>query len=73
MTDRVRTLTVVLDEDYRDDDVGTIVSALSMVKGVGSVHLVPLEPMEVMSRQVAKNELRREVLGVIMKLLAPGP
>lgn len=37
MTDRVRTLTVVLDRDYRDDDAESIVNAIQMVKGVGSV------------------------------------
>lgn len=39
MTDRVRTLTVLLDADYRDDDesVGVITRAIGMIKGVESV------------------------------------
>lgn len=39
MTDRVRTLVVVLAEDMRTDDVERIVNAISMVKGVADVKL----------------------------------
>lgn len=39
MTDRVRTLTVVLDRDYRTDDVEGIVDAIRMTKGVAKVDL----------------------------------
>ena len=37
MTDRVRTLTVVLDQDMRVDDVEIVTSAISMIRHVQSV------------------------------------
>ena len=39
MTDRVATLTVILDREYRTDDVEYIQNAIHMVKGVSEVHL----------------------------------
>lgn len=41
MTDRIAYLSVVLDGDYRDDDVKPIVKAIKMIRGVGSVSLGP--------------------------------
>lgn len=41
MTDRIRTLTVVLDKDYREDDVQVFVETIKMIKGVGKVTLGP--------------------------------
>ena len=38
MTDRVKGLAVVLDRDYRDDDVQVIVDAIKMIKGVLNVN-----------------------------------
>lgn len=37
MTDRIRTLTVALDHDYRDDDAQAILDAIRMVRGVAAV------------------------------------
>lgn len=37
MTDRISHLTVVLDKEYRDDDVKAIVNAIRMVRGVSDV------------------------------------
>ena len=37
MTDRIHSLAVVLDRDYRDDDVKSIIEAIKMIKGVLSV------------------------------------
>lgn len=37
MTDRVSGLTVVLDRDYRIDDVETIINAIQMIRGVVKV------------------------------------
>ena len=40
MTDRIRQLTVILDQDYRDDPEGVkvIMAALRMIKGVSKVY-----------------------------------
>lgn len=34
MTDRIRTVTVMLDDDYRGDDAEVIIQAIRMIKGV---------------------------------------
>lgn len=40
MTDRVRTVQVILDKSYRDDDVSEILAAIKMIKGVDSAAIV---------------------------------
>lgn len=37
MTDRIKALTVVLDKDYREDDVEAIITSIKMTRGVLSV------------------------------------
>jgi len=37
MTDRVKALTVVLDADYRDDDIEALVDAIKMMRCVADV------------------------------------
>lgn len=37
MTDRIRVLTVCLEQDYRSDDCADIISAIKMVRGVSDV------------------------------------
>lgn len=37
MTDRIATLTVILDDEYRVDDAEHIINAISMTKGVHKV------------------------------------
>ena len=39
MTDRIRTLSVVLEQDFRDDDVQCVVDAIHMIRGVGKVEI----------------------------------
>jgi Co/Zn/Cd efflux system component len=36
-TDRIHALTIVLDKDYRDDDVQPIVNAIRQIRGVADV------------------------------------
>ena len=57
MTDRIRHLTITLDEDIRTDDVASIVSAIEHVRGVASVecHVVKLED------HLARSAVRAEV------------
>ena len=61
MTDRIRKLTVVLDKDYRDDDAEEIISAIGMIKCVAGVEPHVVDGSEAMNREVAKDELRREL------------
>lgn len=37
MTDRIRHLTITLDQDYRDDDVQPIITAIEQIRGVTGV------------------------------------
>jgi hypothetical protein len=39
MTDRVQSLTVFLEGDFRDDDVQILVDAISLMRGVARVDL----------------------------------
>ena len=66
MTDRIRQITVVLDRDYRDDDVESILTAIQMVKGVSIVEPHVAAGSEQMNREIAKDELRRELTDLLM-------
>lgn len=62
MTDRVQTLTVILDDDYRTDDVQMIVDAISMLKGVAGVELgSPVDMNDHLARERALMEIRSEL------------
>lgn len=72
VTDRIRRITVVLERDYRDDDVQPILSALRMVKGVSIVEPHVATGSEQINREIAKDELRRELWDKLTDLLMPG-
>lgn len=57
MTDRIRHLTVVLDRDYRDDDVERIIAAIKQLRHVASVKPHVVEPGDYINRETLKNEL----------------
>ena len=60
MTDRIRTLTVILDRDMRDDDVEVVKQAVQMVKRVASVQNGEVVGGdEHMRRTIALNEFIR--------------
>lgn len=61
MTDRVRTLTVTLERDYRDDDVQTLVDAIAQLRGVDRVDAEVLSPGLIVERHTATWELRRRI------------
>lgn len=66
MTNRVRALTVVLDRDFRDDDVDVLVQAIRTMRGVETVELGPVvEYQDHMAREVAKSELRKELFDLL--------
>jgi len=56
MTDRVRRLTVVLDGDYRDDDVESIVEAIKMIRGVARVEQHVVDAQDHIARTVVRAE-----------------
>lgn len=68
MTDRIRKLIVILDQDYRDDDAESIANAIDMIKGVAQVELGEAVSYE---EEVNRREFRRS-LGYIVSELAIG-
>jgi hypothetical protein len=69
MTDRVRTLTVILDQDMRTDDVKTVVKALKMIRYVDDVELGSID-IDLIERRVARQELRTKVMDALREVLA---
>ena len=65
MTNRIRTVTVILDDDYSDDDVDVILSAIRMVRGVSHVEPNIVEGGEIIARAVATMEIRRRVFELL--------
>ena len=65
MTDRIKGLTVTLEEDIRDDDCEIIISAINMIKGVISVSTHVTE----MDHHMAKEQLKHELKGKIYDLV----
>lgn len=57
MTDRIRTLTVTLDSDMRDDDVEVVANAIRMIKRVDTVELGPVVDH---SQLVASSDFKNE-------------
>lgn len=65
MTDRVVSLTVILDKEYRVDDVEKIIDAIQMVKGVAHVENGPVSNV---NTGFALSNVRREILPKIINL-----
>jgi hypothetical protein len=61
MTDRVRHLTITLDEDTRVDDLEAVVSAIRHVRGVAGVehHVVRME--DHLARQAVRAEVQQKL------------
>jgi hypothetical protein len=68
MTDRVQSLTVMLDQDYRTDDVQMIVDAIAMIKGV---HRVELGDAVSSSDWFARERARMDLASKIYDVLKP--
>ena len=57
MTDRVSGLIVALDRDYREDDVGNIITAIRSIRGVANV---TLHKADLTSDWIIRQQLRLE-------------
>lgn len=69
MTDRIKDLHVVLDNDYREDDAKLIIDAIIMLKGVDSVRLgAPVRGSDYAERQRLANEFDREINKAINRM-----
>lgn len=65
MTDRVEALTIVLDEDVREDDVESLIHAILHFKGVIAVTKNKVQ----VDSYVARERVRREMLQNIHSLI----
>lgn len=67
MTDRIESLTVVLEEDLRDDDAREIADAIAKLRGVQIVTLG--KPVD-MNVHVERARLRRSLGATIVSLMS---
>jgi hypothetical protein len=65
MTDRFHTLTVVLEQDIREDDAQALISAIGQLRGVLSVTGVVSDVGSHMARERARHELGQKLLDVV--------
>ena len=68
MTDRANALTVVLDKDYRDDDIESLVNAIKQFKGVIDVSLNISNSTDHIAQMRAKVELKGKIYDVLKEL-----
>jgi hypothetical protein len=57
MTDRYNYLMVVLEENTREDDAESIINAIKMIKGIGTVKPNVVDPNSFILEWRAKNDL----------------
>jgi hypothetical protein len=65
MTDRVHSLTVVLEQDVREDDVQSLTKAIHMMRGVLSVTNEVADLNSHMAEERAKFALGQQLLKVV--------
>ena len=65
MTDRLHTLTVVLDHNYRDDDAESLIQAIMHFEGVCAVKGNVADPESYMAESRAKMSLRKALFKVL--------
>ena len=69
MTDRIRKLTVVLDRDFRSDDVQQIIDAIGMTKGVSEVKMHVVGGEDWMARATVRNEMETLLMRAIRAIV----
>ena len=65
MTDRIKGLVVVLGDDYRDDDVESIVNAILMIKGVVAVNKKVVNMDDYINRIKIRGDLEKRLLNIL--------
>jgi len=65
MTDRVHALTVMLEKEYREDDVEALVEAIKIMRGVLKVELRVADIDFYTAREQAKHELQQQLRAVL--------
>lgn len=65
MTDRFNALTVVFEQNIREDDAQAIIAAISQFRGVASVQGNVADMNSYIAKEQALNELRGKVMDVL--------
>lgn len=65
MTDRVNRLTVVLEEDFRDDDIDQILGAIRLMRGVLAVEPHVADTADFLAQERARRDLREKILDLV--------
>ena len=65
MTDRIKGFTVILENDYRDDDSSEIMIALQNIRGVAKVVPSVSTPDDLMNRERIKSQLIKKLYEVL--------
>lgn len=73
MTDRVSTLTVVLERDMRDDDVQIVAEAIKMIRFVASVESNVVDVAEYTARQRVRFEIERKLVKTVVAICRNEP
>ena len=66
MTDRTNHLTVVLEDDYRTDDVDKLIAAIEQMRGVLLVRVGVRSPGDFAAKQQAAHELRMKLYNALV-------
>jgi hypothetical protein len=70
MTDRIRHVTVILDQDTRDDDAESILNAILHIRGVAGVVPHVVAGPDHLARAIVHTALHREILTAIGNVFA---
>ena len=65
MSDRINTITVVLEKEIRDDDCETILNAIRMIRGVLEATPNVADPGEYMAVERARHDLGQKLWEVL--------
>ncbi len=65
MTDRLHALTVVLEQDTRDDDAEALIAAIQQMRGVASVRGRVADPKSYAALERARFEVRDQIAAVL--------
>lgn len=61
MTDRLKGFVVTLDHDTREDDARAISDSIKMIRGVGGVSPLKLDPGDYVNREMIRAEMTRKL------------
>lgn len=68
MTDRISGFIVVLENDIREDDIGSIETALGQIRGVVGVRPVVSDPHVAIAHMRVHSKLKRKVYDALLAI-----